>query len=191
VSARAAPAASSTGAWVSSAASGAVRGQHGGHRQQQPPHGVDGVGVEEPVTVGGHHDRVHDQRDGRVHARPARRDGADDRGGRQHPGLGGADREVGQHRVDLSRDQLGVQGVGARDRERVLGGDRRDGRAAEQPVGGEGAEIGLDAGAAAGVGARDGQRAQGTLVPSPHDSARVAAVLLDAALQAPARCTCA
>ena len=78
----------------------------------------------------------------------------------QHAELDGIDADVLDHRLDLRLQEGRRHAVDARHAERVLRGQRGDGRHAVAAERREGLEVGLDAGAAAAVGAGDREHAR-------------------------------
>ncbi len=132
-------------------------------RDEGVPDGVERLGVQQRIAVHGRAHRVHHQRDGAVaadaHLGAHLRDGLDDRGGREHAGLGGRDADVLDDAAHLRGDRLRRDLVKTADAHRVLHRHRGDRDARVHPAHRHGARIGLDAGTAAGVGAGDGEGA--------------------------------
>ena len=122
----------------------------GGHER------VDRVPVEQARPALRNHHGIEDDVAKRV-AIERVGDDHDDRRVREHADLRRVEGEVTRDRVDLRGDHRGRHGIDARDAERVLRGQRRDRRRAEDAVRGEGLQIGLDSRASARVAARNCQ----------------------------------
>ena len=139
---------------------GQVRRDDRGERDELRAQDLDGLGPQQRITVLADADRVDDQRCG--HAAEPVRDGGDELGRGQHPGLDDVDADVVEDAVELRQHRFDRQVPGALDADAVLRGDGDDDAHAVDTGGEHRLEIGLDAGAAAGVRAGDGEHA-------PHD----------------------
>ena len=138
----------------------AVRRDHRGQGQEQPPHGLPGRFVQEGGPALGDHHGVDHQGEG-PEAIPPEADALghrlDDGGGAEHARLGRIGPDVVQDGVDLGGHHLRRHQVDVPHALGVLGRQGGDGGGAEDPQGVEGLDVGLDPGAAAAVGAGDGQ----------------------------------
>ena len=118
--------------------------------------GVDRFGFEQGRAGAGDHHRIeHDIERGVLFER--QRHGLDDLARRQHADLGGADAEVAEQRVELSRQEGYGWGMDGIDAAGVLCSQRGQGAQSMHAVRGEGLEVGLDARPAAAVGPCHGE----------------------------------
>ncbi len=144
------------GASSSAAASGRFGVTTSARGSSRSRSAVDRVGREQPVAGGRDHHRIEHDPALRASASSPSATASMTAGVRQHADLDRADIEIGEHRVDLRRDEIRRHVVDAGDALGVLRGQRRDHRRAIDAERGEGLQVGLDAGAAAGIRAGDG-----------------------------------
>jgi hypothetical protein len=150
-----------------------VGSDDGRARDEQRPERVLGVLVEKPHTALGDHHRVeHDRRVRDEFERPA--DSLDGRRRAEHADLHGIHADVLGDRANLLDNDLAGDGVNSGDGDRVLRGDRGDGRHPVNAAPRERLEIGLDAGPTTGVGAGDGEHAREAV--GSHGQRRIGAV---------------
>ena len=119
-------------------------------------HGLFGLGGQQSVATGGHHDWVDDER-GRAVLRQPAVDRLDDRHIGEHPGLDGIEVDVVGHGCELVAQKLHRRDVDAAHSRRVLGNQRGDHRHPVAARGGDRLHVGGSTGTAAGIGSRDRQ----------------------------------
>jgi biotin transport system substrate-specific component len=117
---------------------------------------LDGVLLQKAVATLCHHDGIQDHQR-KIELGDCRRHRFDDSGVRKHPDLYGVSSDVTNDGFDLSRDEIGRHRLPCGHAERILRGDRGNGRRAVHAVRGEGLQVRLNARAAARVAPRNCQ----------------------------------
>ena len=113
-------------------------------------------GCSRAVAARRYHDGVNHQKR-QINSPHGSGDGADNVGGKQHTGLGGADGNVGGHGTDLGCHDVGINGLYGINAAGILRRNGRDGAGAVHAESRECLEIRLDSGAAAGIRTGDGE----------------------------------
>jgi hypothetical protein len=126
-----------------------------GQWQQVAEGGLGGL-LQEPVTAGGHHHRVHNH-DAGTHLFEPGTDSFNHRGIAEHSYFHGVDADVFAERIELLAEKGSGRNVDATDAAGVLGGKGGDGSHPVPAVGSNAFQVRLDAGAAGRIGSGDGE----------------------------------